>query len=175
MKRTTLNGWDSIEEHTADGAVRFEQRARPPATAVDLSEDGARDLAERYWREVEAFTRRAVQARQLADGLELRLLGRWTLLSFGRPQLRVDGSQASSRYPILGGWLARAPGGSITFAQTVAPELELRETVDGYFPRLGSGPEGPGWRGALPWQIQRRLHVAVSRRYLALLVDRASR
>ena len=168
-------GWSSIEQHMAGGAVRVEQRARPPAPAVDLSEDGARELAERYWHEVEVFSRRLVQPWQRGDRLELRLLGRWTLLSFGRPETLVNRSQASSRYPILGCWLARAPGGSITFAQTVAPELELRATVDGYFPRLGSGPEGPGWRGALPWQIQRRLHVAVSRRYLALLVDRASR
>jgi hypothetical protein len=168
------NGWSSTEQHLAGGAVRFEQRARPPAPAVDLSEGGARELAERYWREVEAFTGRLVQPWQRGDRLELRLLNLWTLLSFGRPETHVDGSQASSRFPILGGALVRAPGGSITFSQTVAPELELRTTVDGFLPRLGARSGGAGWT-ALPWEVQRRLHVAVSRRYLALLVDRASR
>jgi hypothetical protein len=87
----------------------------------------------------------------------------------------VDGSQASSRFPILGGALARNPGGSITFAQTLAPALELRTTVDGFMPRLGAGTGGAISTRALLWEIQRRLHVAISRRYLARLVDQAAR
>jgi hypothetical protein len=167
--------WSSTAQHVAGGAVRFEQSARPAAPAVGLSEAGARELADAYWREVEAFTRGLVRARNSGDGIELRLLGRWTLLCFGRPETLVDGSQASSRLPILGGALARAPGGSITFAQTVAPELELRTTVDGFLPRLAGAQGGFHPARALSWKIQRRLHVAISRRYLMRLVDRASR
>ncbi len=175
MTQATPRGWSSTEQYTTGGAVRFEQRARPPAPVVDLSEAGARELAERYWREVEAFTRKVVQARNRGDRLELRLHGRWTLLSFDKPETLVDRSQVSSRFAIVGGALARIPGGSIAFVQTVAPEVELRTTVDGFVPRLGRGTGGSGLTGALSWEFQRRLHVAISRRYLARLVDRVSR
>lgn len=173
--QATLNGWSSTERYSARGTVRLEQSARPPAAAVDCSEDGARELGECYWRDVESFTLGLVRARTREDGLELRLLGRWTLLAFGKPETRADRSQALSRFPILGGILARAPGGSITFAQTLTPALELRTTVDGFHPRLGARSTGSTGPRALPWEIQRRLHVAISRRYLSRLVDQASR
>ena len=76
----------------------------------------------------------------------MRLLGRWTLLRFGAPQTVVDESGAFTRFPIVGGLLARAPGGSITFAQVVEPAVELRATIDGFFPRLGGKPGGPPGR-----------------------------
>jgi hypothetical protein len=175
MVQATPTGWSSTGQRTDTGAVFFQQSACPPRPAVDLSEAGARELAERYWDEVEAFTCRLVRAGKRGDGLELRLLGRWTLLSFGALQTLVDSSQASSRFPILGGTLARMPGGSITFSQTIAPELELRTTVNGFLPRLARRTGSWGWIGALSWEIQRRLHVAISRRYLGRLVDQASR
>jgi hypothetical protein len=165
----------STAQRAAGGAVRLEQRARPPAPAVGLSEAGARELADAYWREIQSFTLGLVRARNGGDGIELRLLGRWTLLCFGRAETLVDGSQASSRFPILGGALARAPGGSIKFAQTVAPELELRTTVDGFLPRLAGGRGRSNPAAAVCWKLQRRLHVAITRRYLMQLVDRASR
>jgi hypothetical protein len=175
MTQATLDGWRSRERLTNAGAVFFEQAVRLSGPAVGLSEAGARELAERYWHEVEALTCRLVRAWERGGGLELRLLGRWTLLSFGRPETRVDGSQASRRYPILGGALARMPGGSIAFVQTVAPELELRTTVDGFLPRLAPRTGRWGWIGALSWEIQRRLHTAISRRYLGKLVEQAPR
>ena len=55
-----------------------------------------------------------------------------------------------------------------------APALELRTTVDGFHPRL-AGATGSNWISALSWASQRRLHLAVSRRYLTDLVDQASR
>ena len=163
-------GWSSTERRTDAGAVFFQQVACPPRPAVPLSEAGACELAERYWHEVEAFTCRLVRARSHGDGLELRLF-RWTLLAFGRPETSVDGSDVSRSYPILGGALARRPGGSITFAQTQRPALELRTAVEDFAPRLG----GRNGTRALSWQLQRRLHVAISRRYLAGLVEQASR
>jgi hypothetical protein len=175
VTQASLDGWSSTERLTAAGAVFFEQTARPPGAAVALSEAGARELAERYWREVEACTCNLVRGSERGGGLELRLLGRWTLLSFGGPETLVDSSRASSRFRIVGGALARMPGGSIAFVQTVAPELELRTTVDGFVPRLARRTGAWGWVGALSWEIQRRLHVAISRRYLGRLVDEASR
>jgi hypothetical protein len=53
--------------------------------------------------------------------------------------------------------------------------VELRTTVHGYMPSLGAGSGGSTLSRGLFWGIQRRLHVAISRRYLARLVDQASR
>jgi hypothetical protein len=168
-------GWSSTEQHSPDGAVRLEQRARPPRPVVALSEEGALTLAERYWQEVEASTRRLVRARRRGDDIELLLLGRWTLLRFGAPRTMVDESSTLSRFPIIGGLLARAPGGSITFAQATDPALELRATVDGFLPRLEGRPGRPAWTGVPYRHVQRRLHARVSRRYFLRLIGHASR
>jgi hypothetical protein len=53
----------------------------------------------------------------------------------------------------------RRPGGTLTLAQTTGPEI--RSTILGFFPRLG---------GALYSQVQRRFHLAVSRRYFRRLI-----
>ncbi len=89
-------------------------------------------------------------------GIELRLLGRWPLLRFGAPQTLVDASGVLCRFPITGGLLARSPGGSITFAQVVAPAIELRATIDGFYPRLSA---------RLYRHVQQRIHTSISRRY----------
>jgi hypothetical protein len=175
MPRPRLTGWSSSERQSPDGAVQFEQRVRSTHPLVELSERGAAALGERYWEEVEAFTHRLVLERKRGCELELRLLGRWTLLRFGAPQTVVDESAAFTRFPIVGGLLARAPGGSITFAQVVEPVVELRATIDGFFPRLGGKPGGPPWAGALYRHVQRRLHTSVSRRYFRRLIAEGPR
>lgn len=175
MARPELAGWSSTERHSPSGAVRFEQRVRSSHPLVELSEEGALALGERYWKEVEAFTHRLVQACEREPDLELRLLGRWTLLRFGAPQTVVDESGALSRFPIVGGLLARAPAGSITFAQTIRPTVELRATIDGFLPRLDRRPGGPAWTGALYRNVQRRLHTSVSRRYFQRLIGEETR
>ena len=75
------------------------------------------------------------------------------------------------RYAILGGALARAPGGAISFAQQVGPCPELRSTISGFLPLLAARPGWPSWTGALYEQVQVRLHAAVGRRYFARLVQ----
>ena len=67
-----------------------------------------------------------------------------------------------SRYAIRGGILTRHPGGAIRLSQTGGDEPELRAAVTGFVPRL---------HGALYEQIQRRLHVAISRRYFERVID----
>ena len=170
-----LAGWSSTDECALGGAVRLEQRVRPPSLVVDLSEEGGLALGRGYWQGVESFTYRFVRARQRGAELELRLFGRWTLLRFGDPEAAADESGALSRFPIVGGLLARSAGGSITFAQTVRPALELRVTVDGFFPRLNGRPGWPVWTGALYRQVERRLHAEISRHYFTQMIGEATR
>jgi hypothetical protein len=91
------------------------------------------------------------------------------LLSFGSAEIRVGGNAVVCRYPILGGLLARGPGGTISFAQNAGEQPELRSTITGFFPRLGARPGHPDWTGALYAHVQARLHGAVGRRYFARL------
>ena len=79
--------------------MQFDQRVRSTRPLVDLSEAGALELAERYWREVEAVTRRLVRARHVGGGVELRLFGRWTLLRFGAPETIVDEPACPQQIP----------------------------------------------------------------------------
>jgi hypothetical protein len=175
VARPQLTGWASTERQSPDGAVEFEQRVHATRPLVELSERGALALGSRYWEEVTSATGRLVRPHRAGQELELRLFGVLTLLRFGAPQTAVDESGVWSRFPIVGGLLARAPGGSITFAQTAEPLVELRATVDGFFPRLGGRPGGPPWTGALYRHVQRRLHTSVSRRYFRRLIGEGPR
>lgn len=166
MARPLLSGWSSKERLSASGAVEFEQRVTATRPLVELSESGALSLADRYWDEVEAVTRGLVRVRRRESGPELRVLGRWILLRFAAPNIVIDEAGVLSRFPIEGGWLARAPGGSITFAQSSAPVVGLRATIDGFFPRL---------RGALYRHVQQRIHTSVSRRYFRRLLEEEAR
>jgi hypothetical protein len=174
-RRAELLGWTSTERISPEGAVEFEQRVHATGPLVELSESGALSLAERYWPEVEAATHRTVRPRRRGDELELRLFGRLTLLRFGAPEIVVDEAGALSRYPIIGGLLARSPGGSISFSQTTTDPVELRATIDGFFPRLAGRPGAPVWTGALYRHVQRRLHTSISRRYFRRLIGEEPR
>jgi len=151
----------------ADGAIESDERALLRRLVVARSEDGARQLGERYWLEVTRGSRGIVRPRLTASGVELRLLWRGPcLLRFGRPERSFDTSAVTCRYPILGGLLARRPGGWLTLTQIEQPEPELRAAVNGFVPRLSS---------RLYEQVQRRLHLAISRRYFIGLVAEAQR
>ena len=151
------------------GAVSSQQRLRLGRPVVPESEDGALALGRVYWEEVERFTHRLVRARPAGGGVELALLGRVALLRFGPADVRVQDGVVACRYPILGGALARAPGGAISFSQQSGVRPELRSTIAGFQPRLGARPGRPDWTGALYAHVQARLHGAVGRRYFARL------
>lgn len=174
MRQSRLAGWSSTEEYALGGAVRLEQCVRLSSPVVELSEEGGLALGRGYWQGVESFTRRVVRARQRGGVLELRLFGRWPLLRFGDPEAAAGESGTLSRFPIVGGLLAGRPGGSITFAQTVRPAVELRVTVDGFVPRLNGRPGWPVWTGAPYRQVERRLHTEISRRYFARMIREAT-
>jgi hypothetical protein len=170
MARANLTGWSSTERVSPMGAVEFEQVVTSSRPLVEHSATGARALAESYWNEVELTTHGLVRVREQNGEIALRLFGRLTLLRFGIPVTAIDDAGVLSRFPITGGMLARTPGGSITFSQSAPPGVELRATIDGFFPRLGGRPGEPAWTGALYRQIQQRIHTSISRRYFQRLI-----
>jgi hypothetical protein len=125
-----------------------------------------------YWCEVERFMRGLVRARVSTDGsVELRLRpGGVLLLSFASPELSVANGIVQCTYPISGGLLTRSASGTISFSQEAGPPHTLASAISGFFPRLGAAPGRPSWTGALYEQVQRRLHLAVSKRYFKALV-----
>jgi hypothetical protein len=160
-----LDGWRSAHGRGADGSIESDERVTAASQVVEESEAGARLLGERYWREVASASHGLVRARTTGDGVELRLFERGpSLLRFGPAETTQDADDVRCRYPIRGGLLARRPGGALTLSQTGAGRPELRAVVHGFAPRLGSRPYD---------RIQRRLHVAVSRRYFRSLIDEA--
>ena len=169
-----MNGWNSWQGQTDDGAVESEQRLALRFPVVEFSEVGAEHLGRAYWREVERTTRGLVRARTRYDLLELRLLGRGPcLLRFGRPAFDATPTKASCSYPIRGGVLARRPVGEIAFAQVDGSPSYVSSAIRGFFPTLAARQGEPDWTGALYTRLQSRIHLAVSRRYFARLIAEA--
>jgi len=129
---------------------------------VEPNEEGARRLGDRYWVEVARASGGLVRPRRIRTGVELRVLGRGpVLLRLAGPEVVVDEERVSCRYRIVGGLLARAPAGVLTLTQSSS---ELRAAVTEFTPRLRPG---------LYTHLQRRFHVAVSRRYFGALIAEA--
>lgn len=169
-----MRGWQARQQQTSDGAFESEQRVELRAPVVDFSAAGAKHLGCAYWREVERVTRRLVRARLQDGSLELRLLGGGpALLRFGRPDVEATEDLARCSYPIEGGLLARRSSGQITFAQIGGPRPALLSAITGFFPSLAARKGRPDWTGALYHHVQSRIHVAVSRRYFAHMIEAA--
>lgn len=169
----TLEGWDSRQRQTADGAVESEQRVllRQPVVAFDG--DGAAALGRRYWEEVRRSTGGLARPRSRGAALELRIAGRGpVLLRFDAPSVEFSTDLARCAYPIAGGLLAQRASGEIRFEQR---GLELRSAIRGFYPALAARKGRPDWTGALYGRVQSRLHVAISRRYFAALIREAGR
>lgn len=166
-------GWTTTSRQREDGAIDSEQRAPANGPVVESSERGAAELDSFYWREVEKFTRGLVRAHVSEDGqVELRLRASgMVLLAFGGPETQTDNAITRRTYAITGGLLAGRPGGSISFSQEAAPPM-LASAISGFFPRFAAAPGRPSWTGALYEQVQRRLHLAVSKRYFAALLHK---
>jgi hypothetical protein len=161
MGRVELTGWASTQRIGADGTVESEQRVTLDRPVVDCSDRGARELASRYWAELQRSGRRLISVRNHAGGIDLRLVGfRPVLIALGPVETAFSPASARARHPICGGLLVRRSGGSIAFEQIVGERVELRSRIDGFHPR----------RGPFYVLLQRRFHLALSRRYFRRLI-----
>jgi hypothetical protein len=160
-----LEGFDSRECRAHDGSIETEQRVSIPVPVVPFSEDGGRTLGRLYWLEVPRVARGLVVARVGAAGVEIRVAGLdLTLLRLGPGDVSAESDRVTCRYAVRGGLLARVEGGQLTVAQIAGERTELSVAVSGFFAR----------RGLLYRHLQRRLHIAVSRRYFRTMVAGSS-
>lgn len=154
------DGFRSVERRGPDRSLVTEQTLRMGSSIVPFSDAGARALGGGYWVEVTRATRRLLRYREVGEGLELRILGiRPALLRFGGGEVTVGREHVSCTYPIRGGLLAVGEGGTLSVSQVGRSPTELRVAVDGFLAR-----------GGLVYALQRRLHVAISRRFFRRLI-----
>ncbi len=166
--------WESWQRQTGDGAVESQQGVVLGGPVVEFSCAGAERLGDAYWREVARVTRGLVRPRARNGALELRLFGHGpALLRFGPPTLQATDTLVRCSYPIEGGLLARRPAGEIAFAQVGGSSPTVRSTIRGFFPSLAARQGERDWTGALYSHVQSRVHVAISRRYFARLINEA--
>jgi hypothetical protein len=161
-----IDGWRTSTAVGEDGVVESDQRALASAPVVEATAAGACELARCYWLALERVTLHLARVVDRDPGPEVRVLGRGpALLRFGAPLQEADDGRVAVSFPIRGGLLARRAGGEIVFAQERVPEGWLvRSTVRGFCPRLPA----PVYRA-----VQKRVHVAVGRRYVRALLGRA--
>jgi hypothetical protein len=157
-----------------DGAVESSQQVWVEEPVVAMTADGARQLGASYWREVRRSTRGLVHVRESAADVQIRVIGRPTLLRFSPAEVTVTAEEVSCTYAITGGLLTRGPDGSITFTQRILEDrVELWSGITGFHPTLAARPGAPRWTGELYKQIQARLHVAISGDYFRRLIREA--
>jgi hypothetical protein len=127
---------DSVTVRHEDGTLEMTQSA-PAAVALD----GPR-LEQLYWDEIRRTT---LGLARFSDG-RVRLLGIW-------PVLLHLGPLEASRRKILGGFIARRPGGTIAWR---ADGVHASVAVEGFSPLL---------RGPL-WRLESAFHELIGRRFL---------
>ena len=162
--RTTPEGFESTEWRNADRSLVTEQRIRAARPVVPFTDNGARILGHRYWREVVRASHGLVRCRETSDRVELSVIGpRPVLLRFGGAEIAVGNDVVSCTYRIRGGLLSLGERGTLVVSQAGRKDPELQVMVDGFLARLGGG---------ILYGVQRRAHLAVSRRYFRhLLAD----
>jgi hypothetical protein len=153
-----LQGWRSIQERREDGAIDSDESVSVSRAVVPETEAGARLVGERYWLTVRRASFGLVRLRGTRDGSALCLAGA-PLLRFAPAKLAADENGARCSFSIQGGLLARRAGGTLVVSQSNGSEL--RAALMGFVPRLGARPYD---------RIQRRIHVAISRRFFGSLI-----
>jgi hypothetical protein len=158
MSGTWLEGWRSVQERGDGGAIESDERVFVSRPVVPVTESGARLLGERYWMTVRQASFGLVQLRGRRDGSVLSLVGA-PLLRFAPAALAAGATSVDCSFPIRGGLLARRAGGTLVLSQSNGSEV--RAALTGFIPRLGARPYD---------RIQRRIHVAISRRFFRGLI-----
>ena len=159
MNRIQLEGWRSVQRRGEDGAIESDERVVTARAVVPATEAGAVLLGKRYWLAVQRFSLGLVRLRGTRDGSVLRLAG-VPLLRFAPADVAAGAEGVRCTFPIRGGLLAGRAGGTLELSQSNTNEL--RAALTGFVPRLGARPYD---------RIQRRLHVAISRRFFRSLLD----
>jgi hypothetical protein len=150
----------AVERRELDRSVVTEQTMGTVRPIVPFSDEGARALGRIYWVEVMRASRRLVRYRETREGLELSLLGVGpSLLRLGGVELAVGAKYVSCTYRIRGGLLTLGEGGTLSVSQVGGDTTELQVGVNGLLARRG-----------LIYALQKRLHVAISRRFFRRLV-----
>jgi hypothetical protein len=163
-----------VQSRGPDGMIDSDERVMATRPVVNAADDGARELGERYWAEVRRASLGFVRLRATRDGSELQLHPlRAGLLRFGPAEVYAGADGVACRFPIRGGLLARREGGALLLSQSGGSVPELRAALTGFVPRLGLRPGYPRWTGTLYDQLQRRIHVAISRRFFRSLIEGA--
>lgn len=172
MRRPELEGWRSVQGRGLDGTIDSDERVTATRPVVEMAESGASELGRRYWAEVQRASLGFVRLHVTRDGSELELhpLGA-RLLRFGPAELHAGVDSVACRFPIRGGLLARREGGALLLSQSGGSIPELRAAVTGFVPRLSLRPGYPPWTGTLYDHLQRRIHVAISRRFFRSLIE----
>ena len=161
----TTDGFRSSERRGLDRSVATEQTLRTARPIVPFSDAGGRALGREYWLEVARASRGLVSHRETSEGVELRIAGIGpSLLRLGVARTLVGRDHVCCAYRIRGGLLASGEGGMLRISQRGAGPTELQVAVEGFLAR-----------GGLIYTLQRRLHVAISRRFFRHLVAGASR
>jgi hypothetical protein len=159
-----LEGFRSTDSRADDGSIETEERILAVAPVVPFSESGARELGRAYWASIPQVSRGLVRACVRDGGVVIRLVAvAVPLLRFGPAEVLVEDERLTCRYPILGGLLALRPGGALVIAQTGKEPAEIHVAVTGFAARLGGG--------RVYRHLQQRIHVAVSRRVFARLLE----
>jgi hypothetical protein len=158
VSRARLDGWRSLQARGADGAIESDERVSASRAVVPPTEAGARLLGERYWLTVRRASFGLLRVRETRDGSML-CLGAAPLLRFAPVELAAGAKGVQCSFPIRGGLLARRAGGTLVLSQS--NDSELRAALTGFAPRLGTQPYD---------RIQRRIHLAISRRFFRSLI-----
>jgi hypothetical protein len=158
MSRARLEGWRSVQKRGEDGAIESDERVTASRAVVPATQAGARLLGERYWLTVRRASFGLVRLHATRDGSVLRVAGA-PLLRFAPAELAAGANGVRCSFPIGGGLLARRAGGALELSQS--NDSELRAALTGFIPRLGARPYD---------RIQRRIHVAISRRFFRSLM-----
>lgn len=174
MRRAALKGWRSAQGAGPHGTIDSDERVTAMRPVVEIAESGARELGRQYWAEVQRASLGFVRLHVTREGSELELHPlRARLLRFGPTELHAGADGVACRFPIRGGLLARREGGALLLSQSGGSIPELRAAVSGFAPRLGLRPGYPRWTGTLYDHLQRRIHVAISRRFFRSLIEGA--